>query len=72
MQNIKNAFIYCQKKTKEKHWRTMNGLKKNQIMIWNSSMSIITLNSTNKTLLETQTVKLDFKNQDSTTVIYEK
>ena len=28
MQNIKNAFIYCQKKTKEKHWRTMNGLKK--------------------------------------------
>ena len=35
-------------------------------------MSIITLNFTNKTLLKTQTVKLDFKNQDSTTVIYEK
>lgn len=30
--------------------------KKNQIMIWNSSMSIITLNFTNKTLLETQNV----------------
>lgn len=46
--------------------------KKNQIMIWNSSMSIITLNFTNKTLLETQNVKLDFKKQDSTMVIYEK
>lgn len=46
--------------------------KKNQIMIWNSSMSIITLNFTNKTLLETQTIKLDFKKQDSTMVIYEK